>query len=443
MLDFLILYEHKVRELDNICLLKSELEKRGYSVEFHQIDALKRLKFFLAKKPKVVLGTALANNKRINDYVYSTVGSIKKIVNLQLEQVISPKWESTNVFIPTGDGLKITHICWGKESYERLIKYGVRNAVICGAIQTDFFRNEFFDYYSEKEEIFTEFNLDDKKRTVLYISSFSPTTMTEEEYDYYEKLGGVKLDDLRNAFMESKVETISWIEIFLRQYPNIVFIYRPHPNEREDLKLKTLEEEYSNFRVISNLSVKQWIKIVDKVYTWISTSIVEAYFASVHCEIIRPIGVPEYIDIPFYKNSRQIRTLEDFLASANVDSNINPLNEEEIWHRYDYNYNKPSFKRICDLLEEVYNTKKYDLKPDIPLKVMIRNYGRVIIQEIIYRNDLLNPNKISGIPFSGIRKYLKWTNKDGNKHGNKEFLGNKEVENALNNSRKVVDRYFD
>ena len=27
--DFLMIYEHKVRELENLCLLKCELEKRG------------------------------------------------------------------------------------------------------------------------------------------------------------------------------------------------------------------------------------------------------------------------------------------------------------------------------------------------------------------------------------------------------------------------------
>ena len=33
--DFLLMYEHKVRELDNLCLLKYELDKRGYKTKMN------------------------------------------------------------------------------------------------------------------------------------------------------------------------------------------------------------------------------------------------------------------------------------------------------------------------------------------------------------------------------------------------------------------------
>ena len=33
MLDFLIMYEHKNREINSDCLLKVELERRGYTVK--------------------------------------------------------------------------------------------------------------------------------------------------------------------------------------------------------------------------------------------------------------------------------------------------------------------------------------------------------------------------------------------------------------------------
>ena len=32
-LDFLFIYEHKVRELENLCLIKYELDKRGYKTK--------------------------------------------------------------------------------------------------------------------------------------------------------------------------------------------------------------------------------------------------------------------------------------------------------------------------------------------------------------------------------------------------------------------------
>ena len=36
--DFLLMYDHKVRELDNLCLLKYELDKRGYRTKILYIN---------------------------------------------------------------------------------------------------------------------------------------------------------------------------------------------------------------------------------------------------------------------------------------------------------------------------------------------------------------------------------------------------------------------
>ena len=36
--DFLMIYEHKVRELENLCLIKYELERRGYKVVIKHIE---------------------------------------------------------------------------------------------------------------------------------------------------------------------------------------------------------------------------------------------------------------------------------------------------------------------------------------------------------------------------------------------------------------------
>ena len=45
-LDYLILYEHIVREYDSLMLLKAELERRGRTVEIRQLLDRKKLKYF-------------------------------------------------------------------------------------------------------------------------------------------------------------------------------------------------------------------------------------------------------------------------------------------------------------------------------------------------------------------------------------------------------------
>ena len=62
-LDFLILYEHVVREYESLLLLKAELERRGYSVEIRQLLDRKKLKYFTYRKPRVLVASNLYDNE--------------------------------------------------------------------------------------------------------------------------------------------------------------------------------------------------------------------------------------------------------------------------------------------------------------------------------------------------------------------------------------------
>lgn len=69
-LDFLFIYEHKVRELENLCLLKYELDRRGYRVKIVHIEdaeALKAMRPIYHTKvvePWRVIRTALSSGIR-------------------------------------------------------------------------------------------------------------------------------------------------------------------------------------------------------------------------------------------------------------------------------------------------------------------------------------------------------------------------------------------
>ena len=63
-LDFLILYEHVVREYESILLLKAELARRGYTVELRQLLDRKKLKYFTLKKPKVLVSSCMYDAQR-------------------------------------------------------------------------------------------------------------------------------------------------------------------------------------------------------------------------------------------------------------------------------------------------------------------------------------------------------------------------------------------
>ena len=69
-LDFLILYEHTVREYESDLLLKLELERRGYTAEIRQLLDPKHLRLFGKDKPEVLVASCMYDNEAINSHVY-------------------------------------------------------------------------------------------------------------------------------------------------------------------------------------------------------------------------------------------------------------------------------------------------------------------------------------------------------------------------------------
>ena len=174
-LDFLILYEHIVRELDCDALLMAELRRRGYSVELFQLMDRKKIKYFFWKKPKVIVTSAMYDNETLNSFVYNNVGKVDRVVNLHWEEVLSREQEESNFYNLNENAAKCVHVCWGKAAKDRIVKNGVpeKNAVITGAIHLDFFLPQFASLFKTKEQLADEFGLDKNKKWFCYISFLS------------------------------------------------------------------------------------------------------------------------------------------------------------------------------------------------------------------------------------------------------------------------------
>ena len=143
MIDFLILYEHKVREIESVCLLKAELENRNYTVDICLSHKINTWKYLYKKKPRVIVVIALRKNDDLRYQVYRIGGKIRKIVNLQWEQIFSEK----DISIPEDYAAKAVHLCWGEGRKEQLKTYGIENAIVTGAIQMDFLSGKLKQYY--------------------------------------------------------------------------------------------------------------------------------------------------------------------------------------------------------------------------------------------------------------------------------------------------------
>ena len=315
-LDFLILYEHTVREYESDLLLKLELEKRGYTAEIRQLLDPKRLKYFTWKKPRVLVSSCMYDNEAINSHVYNNIGRCNRIVNLHWEQMLSDTQEEGDWFNFGGNAKKCVQTCWGSRTAKRLMDHGMeeKNCPVTGAVMMDFLRPEFRGYFEGKEALCRRFGLDPSHHLHLYISSFGYASMTEEEVKSLSEMAGTDFSGFARTNRVSMEQTLAWFDRYLTDHPEVELVYRRHPSEWNSPQLEELAARRPNFHVIFAGSVKDWIVAADSISIWMSTSIAEVYMAGKSCHILRPVPIEHEYDPVIYKGGRYLTTYEEFAA---------------------------------------------------------------------------------------------------------------------------------
>ena len=82
--------------------------------------------------------------------------------------------------------------------------------------------------------------------------------------------------------------------------------------EANNEEIKRLARDYpNNFKVISELNIKQWILVSDIVTTWFSTSAGEVYATEKPLVVIRPLPFPHEYDVPFYYDAHCVSIYEE------------------------------------------------------------------------------------------------------------------------------------
>ncbi len=360
-LDFLILYEHTVREYESDLLLKLELEKRGYTAEIRQLLDPKRLKYFTWKKPRVLVSSCMYDNEAINSHVYNNIGRCDRIVNLHWEQMLSDTQEEGDWFNFGGNAKKCVQTCWGSRTAKRLMDHGMeeKNCPVTGAVMMDFLRPEFRGYFEGKEALCRRFGLDPSHHLHLYISSFGYASMTEEEVKSLSEMAGTDFSGFARTNRVSMEQTLAWFDRYLADHPEVELVYRRHPSEWNSPQLEELAARRPNFHVIFAGSVKDWIVAADSISIWMSTAIAEVYMAGKSCHILRPVPIEHEYDPVIYKGGRYLTTYEEFAAGMAEENPEFPIPKEVIEGYFDPSP-RPAYLRMADLLEEVYTQPPRD-----------------------------------------------------------------------------------
>lgn len=360
MLDFLICYEHINREIENDSLVKYELEKRGYSCEIMPFNGPGFFEYAVMNKAKVVVTPWLRYDENVFHYLMLAKKPYK-LVNLQWEQIYCSDDVRSGMCAICGQSEKAIHICWGENSKQRLSASGIslENLFITGAIQMDFGRKIFSEYYIPREGISEEFELNVEKKWILFISSFAYANYGEAAIKQLEKQFNCSLTDQVKLHILSQQITLDWIEQLLKTI-DCEFIYRPHPSENTTQRLVDMSKKYTKFHIFRKYSVKQWAKVCDKINLWISTSNAEILAMGKNYNILRPISVPDNLEVESMHNETFVTDLDTFIAlnSSNEDDDNRTVHERKkrLSKYYSYDPDYPSYVKVTDVLEQVYKS---------------------------------------------------------------------------------------
>lgn len=387
MKDVLILYEHKNRELENSVLLMLELNRRGYSVSIKNINSPSR--FFI--NPKVLVAPHIYNDDQVYMFGKNIWNSNNALVSLQYEQVLA-RGEYANpndLHFPKGEAKYAHHIAWGPAQTKRYLQCGIKRENIheTGFISMDLFRKEFRSYFKSRDEIAHELNIDTNKEWILFVSSFSYVDRSEEEMIGLRELN-VWADLKAKIANTSFAVVLDWFTRAASQNPDKVFIYRPHPAEKNNQRLKEIELKYSNFRCIDNYSMRQWALIIDRAYNWYSTSAADLYFAHKPSILLRPIPIPEEIDMELFDNFKRITSYEDFIETVKNSDQETMLDASLIESYYGDGKGRMAYKKVADVCEKLIKgtleTYNYNYTRSKDHKLKFWEYVKVPLYYISY-----------------------------------------------------------
>lgn len=447
-LDFLFLYEHKVRELENLCLIKYELDRRGYRTDIIYIEDAKNA---LAVKPfihtKVLLVMACYDNHALNWQVKNFV-KFDKVIDMQWENIVYPKDEGRkDAFKNYREiGKEVVRVSWGKQNEKRMLEVvGMEpdKLRVTGHVGMDFLRAPLTGYYMSREELFAKYDLPVDKKVILFASPYYGDSLEES---YIEDMCSRFGEDWREYYQfmcKSQEIVLQWMEELLDKDKELYVVFRPHPGHPSYIA-ERIAGQYDNFKIIAGESVKQWIVTCDKVYTGNSSVVVEAFFAKKMCQLLFPLPTTPGFELKLITDSDKITEYEQFYQSVYATEEKFPTPVESIEEIYKVDWEEPSYIKFANMAEEVLHNDRYlldrkqieQIREETALQRVIRKISSIDCVYHIYLKWIEN-DKIHWRWIENQRKLRKRAYQIEQEHAH-ELTSPEEIDAIIGKIRKAL-----
>ena len=448
-LDFLFLYEHKVRELENLCLAKYELDKRGYRTKIVYIEDAKNA---ISPRPiyhtKVLCMMACYDNHTIRWHVKDYI-KFDKIIDMQWENIVYPKDEEREGAFKNYVelGKEVPHVSWGKQNEKRLLEAAhidPKKVKVIGHMGMDFLQEPLSKYYLSREELFSRYQIPTGSKVILFASPYYGDFLPQ---DYIEDMCSRFGDNWKEYYKfmcDSQHIVLQWLEKLCREDEKLCVVFRPHPGH-PSIMAGEVAGRCSNFKIIGDMSVKQWIVACDKVYTGNSSVVVEAFFAKKMCQLLFPIPTTEGFELKLISDSVKLTDYEAFHQSVYAGQETFPTPRSSIEEIYLVDFSKPSYVRFADMAEEVLKDDYYKLTAEqiksvydiysMPVR-LIKVIRRITPLYALYQKLLNNENLQWGF-LKGQRKLIERAYKIEKEHAH-ELTSEEEIEEIIGRIRVAL-----
>lgn len=364
-LDFLFIYEHKVRELENLCLMKYELDRRGYKTQIVYIDDARNA---AADEPiyhaKVLCTMACYDNYTLFWHTKEFV-KFEKVIDLQWENIVYVKDEEREDAYKNylGIGKEVVHVSWGNQNVKRLLNVAhldAKKVKLTGHVGMDFLREPLNRYYLSRKELFEKYDIPMEKKVILFASPYFGDCLTEEYIAGMCRAFGDDWTEYYKFMCDSQKIVLEWFEKICKKFSDMIVIFRPHPGH-SSIMANEVSKRCENFRIISGESVKQWIVACDKVYTGNSSVVVEAFFAKKMCQLLFPLPITEGFELQLITDSHKIVTYDEFYESILAEQGNFPTPAVSIEDIYLIDWEISNYVKFANMAEEVLKDDYYRL----------------------------------------------------------------------------------
>lgn len=276
-------YEHVNRELDSIRRIGEKLEKSKkfnvciFSIVFEWCDAIRHAR--INGIDAVVFPWIYSDRDFALAKPFLDVNPKVAIINLHQEQTGSPFTDP--LLLPHGDCAKNAchHFVWGDHFAGMLYDAGVQPGLvhITGSVRMDIGLER--TLYETKKHLSEQFSLDPNKHWILYAEDRGWLYQFDKrKLSSLVKRGASEsmLAEREKIFRRSLEETVRQINGLQKEFfDSFEFIYRPHPGTHAE----GIENPY--IRIISDHPISVWLRNIDLLLVWGSTTAFEGEIAGV------------------------------------------------------------------------------------------------------------------------------------------------------------------